>query len=356
VLLGVISYGVYLWHFPIDVFATPGRIGLSGVPLMGVQFGLTVAVATVSYVAVERPVMAGTFWRSLRAVVPAGAGVATTAVVICAATVVPAQAGAQVRHYAAPAGAGTGTSPPPEVAIAGCGLAVAANSSNETGHLEEAMFPGCNEDQPAAQRWPARDAAAVAGLGPGDVVLFLAGEWETQDLLRHGHWTDILHPSFLGYLRHQLRTLVSVATAGGAHLDLLTMPAMEAHGEFGHTGVMDRGPPNPSSTPRRRALYNGLLRQAAAEHPGQVSLLRYGTLLSPHGTFTEHLDGVQVRATDGIHTPAYEAGNGMWSDTTPTVADEFYRWLSPRLWPAIDASAHGGPSPGPLLQLSAARP
>ena len=169
----------------------------------------------------------------------------------------------------------------------------------------------------------------MTGVGRGDVVLFLAGQWETQDLLIHGRWTDILQPSFRRDELRQLRTLVAVATAHGAHLDLLTMPAMEKHGEYESTGVMDLGPPNPASSPRRRALYNGLLRRTAAAYPGKVSVLDYGELLSPHGRFTEYLDGVRVRATDGVHTPAYQPGSPLFTDTTPAVADAFYRWLSP---------------------------
>lgn len=372
VQLGVISYGVYLWHFPIDVFVTSSRVGVSGAALMAVQFALTIVVATLSYVLVERPVLSGTFWRSVRAVLPAGGALAATVTVVVATTVVPATATTSADHYVAPAT--TGGQPPPgkvavlgdstagalelalhataprhtqvvEGAIVGCGLAVATNSSNETGKPELAMFPGCNENQPADQLWPARDAATLARVGRGDVVLFLAGAWETQDLLMHGRWTDILQPSFRRYELRQLRTLVAVATAHGAHLDLLTMPAMEAHGEYESTGVMDSGPPDPASSPRRRDLYNQLLVQTAAAYPGKVSVLAYGSLLSPHGTFTEYLDGVQVRATDGVHTPAYEAGSLLWTTTGPAVADTFYHWLSPRIWPAIIASAHvRGPS------------
>ena len=369
VLLGVISYGVYLWHFPIDVFVTPARVGVTGYPLMAVQFALTVAVATVSYLVVERPILSGTFWRSLRSALPAAAVMATTVAVIWAATVVPATATTSVRHFSARPAAGD-AAPPKKVAvlgdstagvlevaltatapagttvvrgaIAGCGLAVATSSSNQVGKPEEEMFSGCHENQPADQLWPARDAAMVSGVGRGDVVLFLAGQWETQDLLIDGRWTNILQPSFRRYELHQLRTLVAVATAHGAHLDLLTEPAMEAHGEYENTGATDLGPPNPASVPRRRDLYNGLLLRTAAAFPGRVSVLDYGQLLSPHGTFAEYLDGVQVRATDGVHTPAYLAGFPLFSDTTPTVAEAFYRWLSPRIWPAIIATAHPG--------------
>jgi hypothetical protein len=303
--------------------------------------------------------------------VPAGAVVASTVAVIWTSTALPATAATSVRRYSpAPV---THAAPPPgkvavlgdslagvlEVAltatapagtsvvrgaIAGCGLAIAANSSNQMGKPEESMFTGCNESQPADQLWPARDAVTVSTLGPGDVVLFLAGQWETQDLLMHERWTNILQPSFRRYELRQLRTLVAVATAHGAHLDLLTEPAMASRGEYEDTGVMDLGPPNPASFPQRRHLYNGLLSEIAAAYPGKVSVLDYGQLLSPRGTFTEYLDGVQIRSTDGVHTPAYLAGFPLFTDTTPVVADDFYRWLSPRIWPAIVASAHAGRS------------
>ena len=176
------------------------------------------------------------------------------------------------------------------------------------------------------------------------MVLFLAGQWETQDLLIDGRWTNILQPSFRRYELHQLRTLVAVATAHGAHLDLLTEPAMEAHGEYENTGVMDLGPPNPASVPRRRDLYNGLLLRTAAAFPGRVSVLDYGQLLSPHGTFAEYLDGVQVRATDGVHTPAYLAGFPLFSRHHPHRG----RGLLPLALPPDMAGHHRHGPPRPL--------
>ncbi len=54
--LGRISYGVYLWHWPIFVEMTTGRTGLSGVALDSARVALTLVVATASYVLVERPI------------------------------------------------------------------------------------------------------------------------------------------------------------------------------------------------------------------------------------------------------------------------------------------------------------
>ncbi len=59
VWVGRISYGLYLWHWPIIVLVTQERTGLSGWPLSLFQVGLTFAVATLSFYLVELPIRTG---------------------------------------------------------------------------------------------------------------------------------------------------------------------------------------------------------------------------------------------------------------------------------------------------------
>ena len=67
--LGRISYSLYLWHLPIleEVAARRGNDDLMGIALIGVP--LAVAVALVSYLFVERPLLRG--WRPPRGARPA---------------------------------------------------------------------------------------------------------------------------------------------------------------------------------------------------------------------------------------------------------------------------------------------
>ncbi|MHB1710089.1 MAG: hypothetical protein ACYCV7_01615, partial [Acidimicrobiales bacterium] len=384
--IGTISYGLYLWHFPLFIYLSPARTGLSGIALLGLRTGTSIAVAAASYYVVERPVMRGTFWRSLRAMVPSAAIVgAVISVAMVSASVSSAAAG-PVRHFTAtrpitpsvitgrspaltsPVGTPPNPQAPPEVVVLGdstaltlgyalaatapsgttvangglfgCGLAIATEASGDAPHPGLPMFPACNSATPVAKQWPALDQVRLAGTHPGDQVVFLAGHWETQDLLQHGHWTNILAPSFQRYELAQMRLLARIATAQGAHLDLLTMPCMNANFPYG-------APPGPTDSAARRKIYNGLLSRVAAEFPTKVSVIDFGRILCPTGSFTELVGGVQVRTPDGIHTPSYAPGNVFVGNSTAAVAHAFYRWISPRLWPLIIDPPSSGPASGP---------
>lgn len=77
VAVGLISYGLYLWHFPVYLWLTPDRVGLVGWPLLVLRVTVTVALAIASYVAIERPIRQGGGWAgspvSWRRVLPVAA-------------------------------------------------------------------------------------------------------------------------------------------------------------------------------------------------------------------------------------------------------------------------------------------
>jgi len=58
--IGQRSYGLYLWHWPIFMVTRPDLdIGLDGLPLLILRFGLTFGVAELSYRYVEMPIRRG---------------------------------------------------------------------------------------------------------------------------------------------------------------------------------------------------------------------------------------------------------------------------------------------------------
>jgi peptidoglycan/LPS O-acetylase OafA/YrhL len=90
--LGLISYGVYLYHWPIDVAFDQKQMGFGGWPLFVFQTGLTIFLAILSYRFIEQPIRhgAGTSiqWRKL---VPAIAAALAVLLAVSTANAQPLQ-------------------------------------------------------------------------------------------------------------------------------------------------------------------------------------------------------------------------------------------------------------------------
>ena len=100
--LGVISYSLYLWHWPVIVLMTRDSTGWSGRPLLVARLATMVALSCASFYLVERPLRRAD-WGALRRRVHVPAfgfavlGIAVTAVIIVAGTVGPPPAPARRR-------------------------------------------------------------------------------------------------------------------------------------------------------------------------------------------------------------------------------------------------------------------
>jgi peptidoglycan/LPS O-acetylase OafA/YrhL len=89
---GTISYGLYLYHWPLFAVLTADRVGLDGVALFGVRLAATVAAAATSSWAVELPVRRwNPGWRR-----PLVAGASVTAVLGLAVALAVRPAGSDV--------------------------------------------------------------------------------------------------------------------------------------------------------------------------------------------------------------------------------------------------------------------
>ena len=97
VWLGKISYGVYLFHWPIFVVLNDERTGLDGLPLFALRTALTLGVAQVSFMFFEQPIRTASGIGIRPTLI--GAGGATAAVILAAVLVVP---GADSDYWATP--------------------------------------------------------------------------------------------------------------------------------------------------------------------------------------------------------------------------------------------------------------
>ena len=82
--LGLISYGVYLFHWPVFLWLTADRTGLAPVPLLALRLLVTLTISLASFVFVEQPILRGNRLRGAypRVVIPATAVALVTALVL----------------------------------------------------------------------------------------------------------------------------------------------------------------------------------------------------------------------------------------------------------------------------------
>jgi peptidoglycan/LPS O-acetylase OafA/YrhL len=93
--VGKISYGLYLWHWPVIVELSPQRTGLSGLQLTAVRVGAAFSLSVASYYLIERPFRRGTLatWPAALRVAIAPFAMGVTSIAVVAATL-PVAAGA----------------------------------------------------------------------------------------------------------------------------------------------------------------------------------------------------------------------------------------------------------------------
>jgi len=368
--VGRISYGLYIWHWPIFIWLNHARTGVSGYELFAVRVLVTFAVSVVSFHLVERPIRMGTFvstWRAWLAV-PAGVGAvlvaviaATTGTTAVASTAFPGPVNpiggtttTTPTLPGAPLGAapvrvllfgdsvaltlGIGLSSPPDQSrygyvlsdkgILGCG--VVNGPVVQLMGTRDVVPPACNGStlQPGASSdtkpWPYQWLDAMNEVKP-NVVVLLAGRWEVVDREYQGSWTNILNPAYAAYVKQQLEQASQLVTATGARMVFLTAPCTDE-------GEQPDGAPWPEDDPARLAAFNRLIREVVAEHPLTDTVVDLNAAACPGGKYATTVDGVVLRRSDGVH---FTNAGGIW--------------LAPKLMPPIVAAgraqaASGGPA------------
>ncbi len=328
--LGRISYGLYLYHWPVFLVLDEARTGLDGWALFVVRVVVSVALAWCSYRFVERPIRDG--WPSgptVPALIPALGAVVLFALLAGSIGAVgqPSTEGAGDLQ-AGPAGAPTlllaGDSVP---LLLGVELGVERQALGVS--LVNAARPGCHllaADGPVRGvegdvRTDVSDCAAddfyrdqVERYRP-DVAVVMFGEFPNEAIRIDGDWVMPCAPTYLEAWQRRIEALVDDLAATGATVVLVTAPGSSV------SWVLERVEPGMAE---RVACTNQVLADVATEAPG-VGLVDLASMVCPQpDRCLDRLDGADLRP-DTLHFQ----GPG---------AAVVNRWLVPRVLEQVGSS------------------
>jgi len=330
--IGLISYGLYLYHWPIFVTITPERTGLHGLALLATRLTCTGAVAVVSYYALELPVRKGVLKR-MRPVMLTGFAVVVTLLFVIVA-------GARVSSTATGAtdGAPDATklvetaAAPGDTRVMVVGDSIAWGFANEftkklvggqISVINQAII-GCQniEGQPLTTTGRAKMVDAcntrldtwtqkVDSFDP-NIAVMMPGGFEVYDHQVGDSRVVFGTEEYRKYFLQQMDQDIKVLSAKGAKVAILNVPCYQ---ETVPGGLV---PPNPErNDPSRPVWLNERLKEVAAAHPDTVVLIDLHDYLCPTGTYQDELNGVKIHR-DGIHF-------------SPEGAQMVWTWLGPKL-------------------------
>ncbi|HEV3390496.1 MAG TPA: acyltransferase family protein [Solirubrobacteraceae bacterium] len=364
--LGKISYGLYLWHFPLFLWLSAGAVGMSGSRLLLVRLAATLAVSTASYFLIEQPIRQRRrpTW-VVRALAPLAAGGAVAALLLASA--------ADQLPVGIPAAA-TLPQPPPQLRGNDPSCTVALKDTSDYGEAPlpeskqtsfvyaalgahkltwsgsgEKTFQTCppkrvlvvgdslaftlgvpwleNEERYGIQL---ADGALLGCAFTTEGELDVDGTWEGQSegcSTAAERWaaearamraqTVVVE---LGY-RDQFDWKINgkVVHLGQPAFDSYVRSQIERFvqdlGAGGRKVLflsvpytsppnLPNGSPAPAASPDRHSLINSMLEEAARRHPKTVSVLDIDQTVSPGDHYNAKING-QLCRFDGVHFSAY---------------------------------------------------
>lgn len=277
--LGAVSYGAYLWHWPVHVALSPERLDLPAWAIEALRLGVTLVFTLLSYYFIEIPIRE----QKLRFARPARALVAASfAVVLVVAGVTYARPrpspGPRVELQPEP--------PPPgtkirlRVAVYGDSTANSLGWTLRGLHDPEVVISlegedGFNLITRQMRPWAPADV---------DVKIIAFGGAFLYGIHVDGRWTEACHPEWTRHFEENLQA--SLAGRDFTRTFLATVPYPV--GRYDKRSYRDQVD-----------CINRSIRAAAARHP-TLKLLELGEIICPEGVCKRSLDGIAVRP-DGVH-------------------------------------------------------
>ena len=324
-ITGVLSYSLYLWHWPMYALLSQQRTGITGWPLFGLRLLASFAAAAISKKLVEDPIRFRAAWAhgrtGLVALIGISIAVAAFWVVIPHPATAPATfsldelATTSVATSVAPT---TSTQAPATTSlpVVVAPTSVATSTTVEPTTTTTTLFAATTRvmmtgDSIAFDEWPAVAAAMTAsGVAIGSYVSPGAGVLDTKydsSVVIEKAVSDF-HPDLVLYQgslwdygspaeqRSAYDRFASVIVATGARLAFVTVP-----------------PLGDDQADKQLATLSGMMQEVADQYPGQVFVLNSDGAWGP--TFTQDVNGDKVpeRKPDGVHVcPSGAAMYALW--------------------------------------------
>jgi peptidoglycan/LPS O-acetylase OafA/YrhL len=314
--LGLISYGIYLWHWPVITTVTAGRVGFGGLGLTALRLALSLALALLSYYLIEKPIRHGalTGWPARLA---APVGFAAVAVLVLWAT-----AGGVVPLADQPTGREAlrvADDPVPAVKKSSMRLLLVGDSGayaigealRDVGAANDVEVvgrgtPACGvargdglgryptgeivKDPPGCRSWPTRWAKHLTEVEPDAVLLLMVAPGGVERKV-DGRWQTDCDPGYDRWYQKELETAIGVLGKRGARVSLATVAYYDS--------TID-----PDASYRHTACKNQSIRVAAEAGGASVIDVAGWTCRSP-GDCKRHVDlsdGSEAELRpDGMH-------------------------------------------------------
>ena len=358
--VGRISYGLYLWHWPVQIAISDSHTSLNGVPLRGAQLLVTFACSAISFHFIESPIRFRTRWGVLTR--QRGLAFAATSVIVVAGLSIAATTGAKappdyltapqsdvlsVGDFdldSVPSSSTTATVVRPVSSVPswralgrtvfigdsvaaslqtalnieakkrglkfiartrpGCGVLVGAPATSEGKLFSWSQL--CSDLTPEYMK------KAVINSTP-DTIVWLSS-WEAGPRFYNGVLYQPATPEFRQHILDRLDEQISTITANGAMVYLVTnSPRANENSLHFSDPLIDTLEEN----------LNDIYRDYVAAHPTQAAIVNLASVVCPYTPCPAQVGGVTLRPRDGGHF----AGDG------PT-------WVAPRL---LDLLEHAVP-------------
>lgn len=329
--IGLVSYGLYLFHVPLFRWMSADAVGLDGPPLLAIRLLTLGAMAYASYRWIEMPVRHGRLRGHEGRL--ALAAIAATVVVILIVTSRAEPAPAWAFQRAQLAGAASAL-PPDTTRVLVAGELDAYDLSARTGRLVHRNVDGaasaavatigCNlvgnrpiiDGRPvppiACDDWRDAFRAGMDAFDP-DAVVLMAGQAELLDQRVAGRTLRVGTPAYEQVLRTRLDEARRILAPRRGRLLLTLVPCVATAADD------DSVTASQLRDPARLAWVDGVWRRYATDHPTTVLAVDLDPILCPDGDPRPVGAAGAVRDAEGRLTPI--GATALWNHLVRVAVD-----------------------------------